>query len=250
MGFTTTVIFYLLIGGGVSLAVLLADGGVSVVERSLQGLAAAVFWPLYLPILLRRSNHQGGADSRNQDSATSALMPKMPNDEMADAISQVERELDTALQSLDGWSEDVLSREQIRIGELRSAWHAQAARIRELDALLLQPMFARFDESVTGVDVATEKREELGAERLRQSEQARRENVERLRHVRQQMFDDLMGALAWVRELVTMIHLAKYTGAPASRAEELITQIAAAVEGLSEVTTWNDETLVAAGGST
>ncbi|MGD9856866.1 MAG: hypothetical protein AB7U20_18110 [Planctomycetaceae bacterium] len=49
------------------------------------------------------------------------------------------------------------------------------------------------------------------------------------------MHDDLMSTLAWVRELVTMIHLAKYTGAPASRAEELVTQIAAAVEGLHEV---------------
>ena len=50
-----------------------------------------------------------------------------------------------------------------------------------------------------------------------------------------------MGTLAWVRELVSMIHLAKFTGAPASRADELVAQIAAAVEGLAEVT-WRDET--------
>ena len=54
------------------------------------------------------------------------------------------------------------------------------------------------------------------------------------------MHQDLMGTLAWVRELVTMIHLAKYTGAPASRAAELVAQIAAAVEGLSEVSTWQE----------
>ena len=36
-----------------------------------------------------------------------------------------------------------------------------------------------------------------------------------------------------------MIHLAKFTGAPPSRAEELVTQIAAAVEGLSAVT-WQE----------
>jgi len=46
--------------------------------------------------------------------------------------------------------------------------------------------------------------------------------------------------LAWVRELVSMIHLAKFTGAPASRAEEIVAQIAAAVEGLSEVN-WQEE---------
>jgi hypothetical protein len=48
-----------------------------------------------------------------------------------------------------------------------------------------------------------------------------------------------MGTLAWVRELVSMIHLAKFTGAPAARAEELVAQIAAAVEGISAVT-WQD----------
>jgi len=44
-----------------------------------------------------------------------------------------------------------------------------------------------------------------------------------------------------VRELVSMIHLAKFTGAPASRAAELVAQIATAVEGLSEVTQWEDD---------
>ena len=51
-----------------------------------------------------------------------------------------------------------------------------------------------------------------------------------------------MGTLAWVRELVSMIHLAKFSGAPAARAEELVAQIAAAVEGISAVT-WQDSRL-------
>ena len=58
-----------------------------------------------------------------------------------------------------------------------------------------------------------------------------------------------MGSLAWVRELVSMIHLAKFSGAPAARAEELVAQIAAAVEGLSELT-WQDESPVGVGDST
>jgi hypothetical protein len=55
------------------------------------------------------------------------------------------------------------------------------------------------------------------------------------------MHADLVGTLAWVRELVTMIHLAKFSGAPAARAEELVAQIAAAVQGLSEVSSWREE---------
>ena len=44
-----------------------------------------------------------------------------------------------------------------------------------------------------------------------------------------------MGTLAWVRELISMIHLARFTGAPAARVQELIGQIASSVEALSEV---------------
>jgi hypothetical protein len=58
--------------------------------------------------------------------------------------------------------------------------------------------------------------------------------LQRLRQLRDRAYEDLMATLAWVRELVSMIHLAKFTGAPAARAEELVAQIAAAVEGLSE----------------
>jgi len=72
-------------------------------------------------------------------------------------------------------------------------------------------------------------------------EQAHRENLDRLRAVCQRLHDDLTGTLAWVRELVSMINLAKFTGAPASRAAELVAQIAAAVEGLSELSHSSDE---------
>ncbi len=41
-----------------------------------------------------------------------------------------------------------------------------------------------------------------------------------------------------------MIHLAKFTGAPASRAEELVAQIAAAVEGVSAIA-WQENDLPA-----
>ncbi len=58
--------------------------------------------------------------------------------------------------------------------------------------------------------------------------------------MRERTYQDLIATLAWVRELVSMIHLAKFTGAPASRAEELVAQIAAAVEGVSAMT-WQEE---------
>lgn len=153
---------------------------------------------------------------------------------MAAAIARVDVELDTALSSLDGWAENVLAREKDRLVDLRAALASQAARIREMDVLI-----ARTD---CDAGVTADRRTPSGqlvVDRLALSEQARRKNIERLHEVRRRSYDDLMGTLAWIRELVSMIHLAKFTGAPASRAEELVAQIAAAVEGVSAVT-WQD----------
>src|SRR5207249_1095238 len=139
------------------------------------------------------------------------------------------RELAAALGSPGGWAGDVLAREKVRIRDLRTAWLAQAQRIREMDRLLARPECA--DEADPEPPAADD--------RLRSSRQARRQNVERLRRLRRRADDDLTRSLAGVRELVSMIHLAKFSGAPAARAEELVAQIAAAVEGLSELT-WQE----------
>jgi hypothetical protein len=236
MGLSETLIFYFLIGITVAVAVFLRNSPDSAARQSFCVTTAALFWPLYIPILLTRPP---------QDSTTPIKRPEDGHDDMAGMIAQVEAELDAALSSLDGWAEDVLARETERIHELRSAWTTQAARIREIDRLLAQPEFA-----TSNADSKTEADSPIAShyspdptDRRRQSEDARRRNIERLRQVRRQAHDDLMGTLAWVRELVSMIHLAKFTGAPASRAEELVAQIAAAVEGVSAVT-WQEEVAV------
>jgi hypothetical protein len=213
--FGQTVLLYVVIGLAVAGAVYIADLPGRGAERVFRVLTAWLFWPLYLPILLARRTNQAPAPASGESA---------PVDDMARAIAQVDAELKAALGSLDGWASDVLARERGRIGELRAAWTAQAERVREMDRLLAIPDCSGGQSLV-----------EAGiSERLRHSEQARRENLERLRGIRQRAYEDLMGMLAWVRELVSMIHLAKFTGAPASRAEDLVAQIAATVEGLSE----------------
>lgn len=229
MGLTETLLFYLLFGAGIAAAVALRREGNGATGRWFQTVTALFFWPLYLPILLDRP-----ARSKTRESADQTT-PDHGADDYAATISRVEAELETALDSLDGWAENVLAREQDRFSELRSAWRLQADRIRQLDRLL-----ATADpQALPDASAAASYIE--GSPRFRQSEQARRENFERLHLVRGRLHDDLLGTLAWVRELVSMIHLAKFTGAPASRAEELVAQIATAVEGLSEVTQWRDE---------
>ena len=136
----------------------------------------------------------------------------------------METELDTALGGLDGWAEDVLNSEQHRLEELRCL-EGEADRIRQIDRVLAEPDARNNSLAVLAGDIQA----------VRKSETTRQENLRQLSKLRDRMHADLVGTLAWVRELVTMIHLAKFSGAPAARAEELVAQIAAAVQGLSEV---------------
>lgn len=236
MNIITTLLFYLALGVGVAAAVHLSVDAASAGERWFRTLSAIFFWPLYIPALLQSPANVDANSSSIDKSSTSIDEPSaVARDPLSTAIGQVEAELDLALHSLDGWSDAVLAREQHRFAELRAAWHSQAARIRELDELLGQPAFEiprdMPDSGAAGASAGP---------RIAKSEEARRANIARLRALRQRLHDDLHNTLAWVRELVTMIHLAKYTGAPASRAEELVMQIATCVEGLSEVAAWQE----------
>jgi hypothetical protein len=118
------------------------------------------------------------------------------------------------LSSLEGWGEDMRARGQDRLQELRSAWVLQAGRVREMDRIIERARNLPPDGELLS-----------GSERIRGSQEAIRQNLERLGQVRQQTLDELLGLLARVRELVSMIHLARFTSAPAARAEELVAQL-------------------------
>lgn len=229
MGLTESIVFYLLFGAGIAAAIALDKAAQT--GRLFRTVTAFFFWPLYLPILLDRPLRIESLPTTTHAACETQI------DLYATTIAQVDAELEAALDSLDGWAENVLAREQDRFAELRAAWRSQADRIWQLDRLLASTPNQAAESKADSPLAASSK----GNDRYRQSEQARRENLERLRAVRQRLHDDLMGTLAWVRELVSMIHLAKFTGAPASRAEELVAQIATAVEGLSEVIQCSDD---------
>ena len=231
MGFWESSLFYLVAGLGVTAALLLHGRAGRPGEQAFRAASAVLFWPLYLPLLLSLRNDRGGT--------LPASSPRTrPPDRFEEEISRAERELEAALAGLDGWAEDVLLRERGRLDELFAAFRAQAERIRQMDRVLSGPVEAAPEETASppaaGPDPA--------GDRLSRCEESRRRNLARLR--------DLLGTLAWVRELVSMIHLAKFTGAPAERAEELVGQIAAAVEGLSAVSGLEDPSSAASGGGT
>lgn len=200
-----TAVLYFLVGAAVAVALYLTDAPRPSSERLLRLATALPFWPFFLPILL----------ARPADKATN-------EDEPARMIAVVGVELDAALTALEDWI-GIPQEQRQRVEMLREAWEGRAERLREMDRLLARPEYAPAEEADGTPDVR----------RVRQSLAARQENLERLRDIRRQSEADLLASLAWVRELASRIHLARFTDAPAAQAEELLAQIATAVEGLS-----------------
>ncbi|MEX2186374.1 MAG: hypothetical protein WD875_06260 [Pirellulales bacterium] len=232
MALTESLLIYLLIGFAVAAAVALFED----CPRERIGLRnhrsatafrvveATFFWPLFLPILLSRTPETVGDEPRHTATVVQS------DDALSRHIAQVDDELVAALASLDGWAEGAIARERVRIDELRAAWRGQAQRIRDMDRVL----------AATAEEPPADATSDEPTSRAAQSARARRENFARLGQVRDRAATDLATTLSSVRELVSMIHLAKFTGEPASRADELLAQIAAAVEGLSEVAAWSE----------
>jgi hypothetical protein len=202
----STLVLYLLIGLGIVVALYLSDPPRPPGERLLRLCTALPFWPFYLPILLARPSSE----------------PVAGENELERTHAVVEGELEAARSTLVEWI-GIPPEQERRLEQLREAWHAQRQRLREMGRLLARPEYAR-EEGVTVSSTLP---------RVQQSLAARQQNVQRLRQIRQQAEADLLASLVWVRELVSRIQLARFTEASPTRAEELLADLAAAVETLS-----------------
>ena len=220
----SSLFIYLLVGIAVAVAVFLAGGNRKTSPQFLLVALSIPFWPLFIPMLLARRPANLGEDLAARSPAT---------DEMAVEIRRVDAELDAALKSLNGWAEDALAPRKDEVLQSHHVWTARSERIREMDRMLRS-----FDDQL-----GSESRKPLQpavvsdtlTERLRESQKAICENIAQLRQIRRHAYEELLATLAWVRELASMVHLAKFVGAPQSRVEELLSQIAAAVRGLDEL---------------
>lgn len=214
MSLGPTFVMYFLVGLAVAVAIYVVETNRRSVERFFLVTTAILFWPIYLPMLLAPKKPRQPTDTT------------VPRDELTEAIGQVQCELQGALRSLNGQAEAVA--EEIRLlPGLQECWIKQSERIREMDRLLAQPDFAPGTSAIS--DPITD-------ERLKKALNLRKQNVERLRQLRKQTREDLLARLAWVRELISMIHLAKFSGAPATRIQELPRQVAKASDRIADIT--------------
>ena len=195
------ILLYVLPGCGVAVALYLSERREGRGETIYVVLSALLFWPIYLPGLLTSS-------SSGREPSLAKM--RQNRDSLDRAIDQVDADLSSALAGLEGWANAALSSESRRIQELRCAWTGLADRIREMDRVLATEAGTPIDllPDGPGEDLSTAARE-----RLHHSILIRRQNLERLRSVRRRAYEDLMGTLAWVRELISMIHLARFTAA-------------------------------------
>src|SRR6266436_2757486 len=96
-----TLVLYAVVGIGVAIAVYLSE------KQARAGVwfrvaTAMPFWPLYIPVLLTGAHAVARVSSGNWQGHGQG---QGEIDDMSAAISQVDAELEAALNSLDGWAE-------------------------------------------------------------------------------------------------------------------------------------------------
>ena len=193
-------------------------------------MTAAIFWPMYLPLLLSRPAAPANAKSVQSE----------PLDEMAAAIAEVDLELDAALSSLDGWAENVLENEPRPAG--RAANGARGAcRSNPLDGCRAGCRGPPVRACRPARSLCRAAREQSNdhdndrgndrpppAKRNRPASERGAIGRRAAKIVRRPDGHAGLDSRAGVDDPPGEIHRA-----PASRAEELVAQIAAAVEGIS-----------------
>ena len=215
----SSLVLYLMIGAGVGVAVYLGDRADTGPSAAFAIVTAILFWPLYVPVLL----YAARPIAATQEPAPMTTWPR-PSPR---------------------WMANYKQHLAVCVAGRRAC--SPAKRTGSQNCVRLDgpgPTHSRDGPLVVDVRTRCPTANESANQALQQSEHARRRNLQRIQRLRERAYDDLMSTLTWVRELVSMIHLAKFTGAPASRAEEIVAQIAAAVEGLSEVN-WQEEQILA-----
>jgi hypothetical protein len=226
---SSTFLIYFLIGVGVAVAVYLSDMARTPMQRCFQTGTCLVFWPLFLPLLLQRVPRVP---------VPFAGKPP-PGDEITRAIQQVESELHAALRAA-----DALDGKDGSAENLHTRWLAEAARIREMDRLLASPEYSVPNDAIQAERPTV--RDGANPERFGGGSIAMSAIVEKLRQVRQQTHADLMESLTRVRQLAARLHLARFTGEPAPRVDELLREIEAELEQA----TFLDETIPCAADGT
>ncbi len=207
MGVLETGILYLVLGAVCATAILL--GGI---RSPVLFVLHLLFWPFFAPTLLSPS--------------------PSPRHGPLPGVRGAEGRLLDALARLDGVAEEVLSPEIARIEQLAHTLDGVEGRLQEMDALLGT---AEFDEARAAALLEDLQGRGLANDDPRvQSVLARGRNIDRLRKMRDTAREDLEGAALKMEEMTAQVRLLGLVDRPEGQVIELIREVAATVEGVSE----------------
>lgn len=250
MGITETSIIYTIIGAVVASAMWLAGPAEHVMFRGARFVLHTIFWPFFAPLLLGRSLEASPAATSQGPTRRHGEDPR---------VHQAEQRLLQALASLDGVAEDLLGSQMDRVRDLTGSLAAMAGRMSEMDELLATDEFDEeraqlaleaicqqedrpadpssedwSSEDPSSADRLSKQAHTIGIHARRDSVGARLRNIRRLKQMRQALSADLERAILKIEEISSQIRLLRFADRPEHEVSELIQDIAATVEGLSE----------------
>jgi hypothetical protein len=219
---TPTLVLYLIAGVAVAVAVYLSGDD----QRPSQGLPSLILavplWPFFVPILLAgRSTPHGQSSPQSKRTA---------GDPLSASIDQVQTELDVALKTLGGWAPDVAEKHVGSVGLCGEAWATRYGDLEEMDRILSTLEASLPSAYSTNITPDSSHLSRDPADLVKPRQEARRHNIQTLRELRGRAYEQLVDSLLRVRELISTIHLLRFTGASASRADELV----CAIEGIAK----------------
>ncbi len=225
MGITETAIIYGIIGVVTAAAMWLSGAGAPGVQRAGLFAVHALLWPFFAPVLLGGAAERAAPTPRTRRAGAEAT-------ELDGRVHAAEERLLAALASLDGLAEDALRPELHRVRELTGALARMARRLAEMDELLATPEFD--EERALGALEALEDTDAGAPDARADSVRARLRNIRRLVQMRQNLSMDFERAMVKVDEISSQIRLLRFADRPEHEVGELIWDIEATVEGLSE----------------
>jgi hypothetical protein len=220
---TPTLVLYVLAGIAVAVAVYLS-GNEYRTSREWPSLFLAVpLWPFFVPILLAGRRFIEGNDLN--------VRSKIANDPLSASIDQVQSELDSALKTLSGWAADVAEKHVNCVLLCGEAWATRYGDIQDMDRTLstLEASLPSAQSTNTASGFASPE----AAEPVTPRREPIRHNIETLRELRARAFEDLVDSLTRVREIISTLHVLRFTGAAASQADELVCEIEGIVKTLA-----------------
>jgi hypothetical protein len=232
MGILGTAFLYGLIGVAVAVAMALQAMPTERGRRWVLFVGTLLFWPLFAPLVLARSEPTAGTGTRRgAPGANRAAGAALATSGVEGRIQRAEAEVLAAIARLDGLAEAALAPEVERVEGLAGALVAMARRVAEIEALLSTPEFSA--DAARAKLLELEQRGTPPGDSRSESARARLRNIERLAGIEVRTRDDLERALLELEEMSSQMVLLKYAGSDGEVVER-IRQIARTVESITE----------------